>query len=110
MTFFGYTIGDWAEVISIIGVGVSAGSWLGVCWQDMTASGQNSGSVDRVTIVGKMSVYSHSGQGFVQAMMNYGNTNSAKYVYINDKTITGKDFNGTDSSCKTVAIVNVYSF
>ena len=28
MTFFGYTIGDWAEVISIIGVGVSAGSWL----------------------------------------------------------------------------------
>ena len=28
MTFFGYTIGDWAEVISIIVVGVSAGSWL----------------------------------------------------------------------------------
>lgn len=28
MTFFGYTIGDWAELISIIGVGVSAGSWL----------------------------------------------------------------------------------
>ena len=26
--FFGYTIGDWAEFISIIGVGVSAGSWL----------------------------------------------------------------------------------
>ena len=83
--------------------------WV-LCWQDMTASGQNSGSVDRVTIVDKMSVYSHSGQGFVQAMMNYGNTNSAKYVYINDKTITGKDFNGTDSSRKTVAIVNVYSF
>ena len=28
MTFFGYTIGDWAEFISIIGVSVSAGSWL----------------------------------------------------------------------------------
>lgn len=28
VTFFGYTIGDWAEFISIIGVGVSAGSWL----------------------------------------------------------------------------------
>ena len=28
MTFFGYTIGDWAEVISIIVGGVSAGSWL----------------------------------------------------------------------------------
>ena len=28
VTFFGYTIGDWAEVISIIGLGVSAGSWL----------------------------------------------------------------------------------
>ncbi|MEF3884149.1 hypothetical protein OH774_02500 [Lacticaseibacillus rhamnosus] len=28
MTFFGYTIGDWAEFISIIGLGVSAGSWL----------------------------------------------------------------------------------
>jgi len=28
VTFFGYTIGDWAEVISIIVVGVSAGSWL----------------------------------------------------------------------------------
>jgi len=26
--FFGYTIGEWTEVISIIGVGVSAGSWL----------------------------------------------------------------------------------
>jgi len=28
VTFFGYTIGDWAEVISIIGLSVSAGSWL----------------------------------------------------------------------------------
>ena len=28
VSFFGYTIGDWAEVISIIVVGVSAGSWL----------------------------------------------------------------------------------
>lgn len=28
MTFFGYTIGDWTEVISIIGVGISTGSWL----------------------------------------------------------------------------------
>lgn len=28
MTFFGYNIGDWAEVISIIGVVMSAGSWL----------------------------------------------------------------------------------
>lgn len=28
MAFFGYTIGDWAAFISIIGVGVSAGSWL----------------------------------------------------------------------------------
>lgn len=28
MTFFGYTIGDWAEFISIIGVCVSGGSWL----------------------------------------------------------------------------------
>lgn len=28
VTFFGYTIGDWAEFISIIGVGVSTGSWL----------------------------------------------------------------------------------
>jgi len=43
-------------------------------------------------------------------MMNYGNTNSAKYVYINDKTITGKDFNGTDSSRKAVALANVYPF
>ena len=28
MTFLGYTRADWAEFISIIGVGVSAGSWL----------------------------------------------------------------------------------
>lgn len=28
VTFFGYTIGNWAELISIIVVGVSAGSWL----------------------------------------------------------------------------------
>ncbi|QPB56391.1 hypothetical protein SH597_04170 [Lacticaseibacillus paracasei] len=28
MTFLGYTMADWAEFISIIGVGVSAGSWL----------------------------------------------------------------------------------
>lgn len=28
MTFFGYTIGEWAEFISIIGVGISTGSWL----------------------------------------------------------------------------------
>ena len=28
MTFFGYTIGDWAEFVSIVVVGVSAGSWL----------------------------------------------------------------------------------
>lgn len=28
VTFLGYTIGDWAEFISIVVVGVSAGSWL----------------------------------------------------------------------------------
>lgn len=28
MTFFGYTIGDWTEFVSIVGVSVSAGSWL----------------------------------------------------------------------------------
>jgi hypothetical protein len=28
VTFFGYTIGDWAEFISIIGAGVSVGSLL----------------------------------------------------------------------------------
>lgn len=28
MTFFGYTIGEWAQAVSIIVVGVSAGSWL----------------------------------------------------------------------------------
>nr|DAR08994.1 MAG TPA: holin [Caudoviricetes sp.] len=29
VTFLGYTIGDWVEVISIIGVGVSAGNFYG---------------------------------------------------------------------------------
>lgn len=28
VTFFGYTIGEWAQAVSIIVVGVSAGSWL----------------------------------------------------------------------------------
>ena len=28
MAFLGYTMADWAEFISIIGVGVSTGSWL----------------------------------------------------------------------------------